>query len=151
MAHVWDAMKKHQAEQAAKVAAGPDAPAAPVADTMPRASAELPRPLRDASATALRLPPELVVHHDRGSAAAEKYRALRANLLGRYPDGRFCLLVTSAESGEGKTVTCLNLALALTRIFHKCYAAARRGGRLAGKVAAEAGITASARNPPLPP
>jgi hypothetical protein len=39
----------------------------------------------------------------------------------------------------------------LARIFHKCYAAARRGGRLAGKVAAEAGITASARNPPLPP
>jgi len=43
------------------------------------------------------------------------------------------------------------MAELLARIFHKCYAAARRGGRLAGKVAAEAGITASARNPPLPP
>jgi len=113
VAHVWDAMKKHQAEQAAKAASGPVSPAVPVADTIPRASAELPQTLRNAGATALRFPSELVVYHDRGSVAAEEYRALRANLLARYSDGRFCMLVTSAEAGEGKTVTCLNLALAL--------------------------------------
>ncbi|MCX5685661.1 MAG: CpsD/CapB family tyrosine-protein kinase, partial [Planctomycetota bacterium] len=119
MAHVWDAMKKHQAEQAAKAGADPAAPAAsavqaaPVADPMPRVSEELPPASRAASPAAVRFPSELVVYHDRGSAAAEEYRALRTNLLARYPDGRFCMLVTSAEAGEGKTVTCLNLALAL--------------------------------------
>jgi receptor protein-tyrosine kinase len=57
--------------------------------------------------------PALVPHHDRGGATAEEYRALRTNLLAQYSDERFCLLVTSAEAGEGKTVSSLNLALVL--------------------------------------
>lgn len=57
--------------------------------------------------------PLLVVHHDRGGKIAEEYRALRTNLLSKYPDDRFCLMVTSAQAAEGKTVTCLNLGLAM--------------------------------------
>lgn len=56
---------------------------------------------------------ELVAHHDRGGSITEQYRSLRTNLLARYPDERFCLTVTSAEAGEGKTITSLNLALVL--------------------------------------
>ena len=55
------------------------------------------------------------------------------------------------SSSITKITSFAKMCKVLARIFHKCYAAARRGGRLAGKVAAEAGITASARNPPLPP
>jgi capsular exopolysaccharide synthesis family protein len=55
----------------------------------------------------------LMVHHDRGGRIAEEYRSLRTNLLSKCPTDRFCFMVTSAEAGEGKTVTCLNLALVL--------------------------------------
>lgn len=53
----------------------------------------------------------LAVHHDRGGKVAEEYRALRTNLLSKYRDDRFCFMVASAEAGEGKTITCLNLGL----------------------------------------
>lgn len=53
----------------------------------------------------------LVAHHDRGGALAEEYRSLRTNLLAHCPDQRFCHMVTSADVGEGKTVTCANLAV----------------------------------------
>lgn len=56
----------------------------------------------------------LAVHHNPGGEIAEQFRALRTHLLARYHDERFCLMITSAEGGEGKTITCLNLALALT-------------------------------------
>ncbi|MGB2795772.1 MAG: CpsD/CapB family tyrosine-protein kinase, partial [Phycisphaerae bacterium] len=57
--------------------------------------------------------PELCAHYERGGAIAEDFRGLRTSLLARYSDERFCVLVTSAEKGEGKTVACLNLALVL--------------------------------------
>jgi tyrosine-protein kinase Etk/Wzc len=61
-----------------------------------------------------------VVHWDRGSAITEEYRSLRTSLLAQRPDGRFCYLVTSADPGEGKTVTCANLGLILTeRVDHQ--------------------------------
>lgn len=53
----------------------------------------------------------LVSHHNRGGQISEEYRALRTSLLAQSPDERFCYLITSAEPGEGKTLTCLNLAL----------------------------------------
>ena len=119
MPNVWDAMKKHRAEQAA---ATPPAPA-PVAQTPPAAAPpriEVPPPAQAPPAGGPLGPvgrngyaPALVAYHDRGSRIAEQYRALRTNLLAQYADERFCLLVTSAEPGEGKTVTCLNLALVL--------------------------------------
>ena len=56
----------------------------------------------------------LRVHHDRGGPITEEYRALRTSLLARSRDDRFSHIVTSANPGEGKTVTSLNLGLIMT-------------------------------------
>jgi len=113
VANVWDAMKKHEAE---KAAARP--PAAPLRQDA--APPILPEPPADEKVTDLIGPvsgngydASLVAHRDRGNPITEKYRELRTNLLASYPDQRFCMVVTSAQPGEGKTVTCLNLALVL--------------------------------------
>jgi capsular exopolysaccharide synthesis family protein len=55
----------------------------------------------------------LVAWHDRGGKVTDEYRSLRTNLLARCRDDRFCLMVTSAEPHEGKTVSCLNLAFVM--------------------------------------
>lgn len=55
----------------------------------------------------------LVAHKDRGGQVTEEFRALRTALLATSPDERFCYLITSPESGDGKTLTCLNLALVM--------------------------------------
>lgn len=60
--------------------------------------------------------PALVAHHDRGGRICEQYRTLRTNILAKYPDERFSIIVTSAEAGEGKTVTCLNIAMVLAEL-----------------------------------
>jgi capsular exopolysaccharide synthesis family protein len=121
VANVWDAMKKHQAEQAAAAplaaAASPqDAPGtvAPAQGTVPATAAatQVPAPV-GGPATLDGYAPELCAHYERGGAIAEDFRGLRTSLLAQYSDERFCVLVTSAEKGEGKTVTCLNLALVL--------------------------------------
>lgn len=59
------------------------------------------------------LPDEAITHHDPGAAAAEEYRALRTNLLASHPDGNYCSVVTSSRPGEGKTITCMNLAMVM--------------------------------------
>ena len=112
MPNVWDAMKKHEAEQAATPPA-PDSPAPPqsavvAALAKPQAVGSVVGPV-----SVNGYAPELCTHHDRGGAIAEDFRGLRTNLLAQYPDERFCLLVTSAEKGEGKTVACLNLSMVL--------------------------------------
>lgn len=56
----------------------------------------------------------LVVHHDRGSSITEEYRALRTSLLAHCPEKKICAMITSAEAGEGKSITCANLSLVLT-------------------------------------
>ncbi|MCE5276579.1 MAG: CpsD/CapB family tyrosine-protein kinase [Planctomycetaceae bacterium] len=55
----------------------------------------------------------LVAWHDRTGRVAEQYRALRTQLIAHFKDKPFAAIVTSAQSGEGKTITCLNLALSL--------------------------------------
>lgn len=55
----------------------------------------------------------LVAHHDRTGVITEQYRSLRTQLLAKFHDGQFCVMVTSSDSGEGKTVTCLNLAIVM--------------------------------------
>jgi tyrosine-protein kinase Etk/Wzc len=115
-------MKRREAEQAktAQPAAGGGA-------ETPQAAATKPAGTDVAGyATAASLPagPAIVVsangysevlqaHHDRGGLIAEQYRAIRTALLAQYPDQRFCLMVTSAEESEGKTVTTLNTAIML--------------------------------------
>ena len=149
MSNVWEAMKKHQAEVAAKAAAEGksgakrppqrrDDPALvdielvsePGIKTPPRADDPAVRPASPAPAVVLgrgtgrAMPPvivgrddtfsELVVaHHDRGGGIAEEYRSLRTNLLARSASGKFGYIITSAEAGEGKTITSLNLAVVL--------------------------------------
>ena len=55
----------------------------------------------------------LVAHYNRGGKITEQYRALRTSLLAQNPDERFCYLVTSADAGEGKTITSANLAIVM--------------------------------------
>ena len=108
MGNVFDAMKKHEAEQGDR---------APLAGPRPVAPGDAPPPEvrgpRRAAVSMNGYSPLMVAHHDRGSKRTEEYRALRTNLQAQYQDGRFCILVTSAEPGEGKTVTCANLAVVL--------------------------------------
>jgi len=114
--NVWDAMKKHQAEQAAQAAqAGAPAEGAPAApaDAQTPQTADAPPAGELAGAANNNYAPELMAYHDRGGKITEQYRALRTNLLAQCNDERFCLTVTSAEAGEGKTVTCVNLAMIL--------------------------------------
>jgi len=164
VANVWDAMKKHEAEQARKARQAEqrsDAPsqkrpesghqpsaeqksAAPVAKKSPAPVAKKSAaPVAKKSAALVakksaalvakksaalvakivsdgRYSELLVAHHDRGAALTEEYRALRTNLLARCPDERFCYLVTSSNVGEGKTLTCLNLALVMAERVDRC-------------------------------
>ncbi len=64
--------------------------------------------------------PLLVAYHERGGKITEEYRALRTNLLAKYCDDRFCLIITSPEAGEGKTITTLNLGMVMAeRLDHR--------------------------------
>jgi len=113
--NVFRAMKKHEAEEPAE-------PQAPQAEPAKAKTAEAP-PKLDMQQAMDRLrtgrpvqngySESLVAHHDRGGQITEEYRALRTNLLAQFRNERFCMLLTSAEAGEGKTVTCLNLAMIL--------------------------------------
>ena len=137
MPNVWDAMKKHQAEEMAKAkeleakakeqaastaktkstkTSGQGLRVSAAAKNAPVAKAPagaVPAGLPAMSRNGRRYSAVLVPHHDRGGAIAEQYRALRTNLLARAVNEKFCTLVTSAEPDEGKTVTCLNLAMVL--------------------------------------
>jgi len=124
--NVYDAMKKHEAEQAEQASQSAPAqgqaeqpaeapPAAGQAQAGPQVASPAPRPAPAAAAISRNgnYSELLVAHHDRGGPITEEYRALRTNLLASCPDGRLCYLVTSAEAGEGKTITCMNLALVM--------------------------------------
>jgi polysaccharide biosynthesis transport protein len=61
--------------------------------------------------------PYLVLFHEPAGYRAEQVRALRNRLVAMNPDGEpKTLVVTSAVRGEGKTVTALNLAMALAEL-----------------------------------
>ncbi len=136
MPNVWEAMKKHQAEEIAKAEAIDNkAKAEKTAQLEKVAQAKPPttkdkklvhaqaKQMKKAPTAPTMVPrmmptgqnysPVLMPHHDRGGPIAEQYRALRTNLLARATNDKICTLITSAEPGEGKTVTCLNLALVL--------------------------------------
>ncbi|MEL6430830.1 MAG: CpsD/CapB family tyrosine-protein kinase [Planctomycetota bacterium] len=60
---------------------------------------------------------ELAVHLDPRGQIAEQFRSLRNSIHAMNPDGAsHTLVVTSAVRGEGKTVSTLNLALALAEL-----------------------------------
>ncbi len=63
--------------------------------------------------------PVIVAWHDRAGPLTEQYRQLRSSLLAQYPSDKFSLLVTSAESGEGKTVTCVNMGFIMAERYER--------------------------------
>jgi len=114
--HVLDALKKHQKEKPE----APEQPPAPPSGGKP-APPQGPKPAKQEEGPPSPEPGSgdnyasvLVAHHDRGGRLAEQYRALRTNILAQSPNERLCTIITSAEAGEGKTVTCLNLAVVLS-------------------------------------
>ncbi len=111
MANVWNAMKKHEAEQAEQVEQGGGTPPGSGHGPTPGRKNE---PIVAQISTNGRLSELLVVHHDRGGAISEEYRSMRTNLLAQHKNERFCYLITSSNVGEGKTITCLNLGLVMT-------------------------------------
>ena len=109
MGNVLDAIKRHHAE---RKAAAPSEEQPLTAELQTTATGRSEQPPCPAAGTD-NYSPVLVAHHNRAGRITEQYRSLRAHLLARYPDERFCIMVTSAEAGEGKTITCLNLAFVL--------------------------------------
>ncbi len=63
--------------------------------------------------------PYLVTANDRHSPISEQYRKLKSLLVktAKGEDGRNSLLITSTVGGEGKTITALNLAIALAQEY----------------------------------
>lgn len=60
---------------------------------------------------------ELIVLHEPASHSAEQYRRMRNSLLALNPDGAArSILVTSAQEGDGKSVSAVNLALSLVEV-----------------------------------
>ena len=124
MGNVWDAMEKHEQEQPKKEGLPPKAESLKKEDSPGKAAAEVditssaPVLEKDSIACAgsNRYSPLLVVHHDRGSIFAEQYRSLRTNMLSHSKQDCLCVALTSAEAGEGKTITCLNLAMVLLEL-----------------------------------
>ncbi|MEN8149473.1 MAG: CpsD/CapB family tyrosine-protein kinase [Planctomycetota bacterium] len=58
--------------------------------------------------------PHLVAYYDRMSPVTEQYRALKTNLATLHADEPpKAIVITSAQAGEGKTLTALNLAVTL--------------------------------------
>lgn len=62
---------------------------------------------------------ELLPYEHPRSSVAEAYRALRAALLVSHPGGVRSVVVTSANSGEGKTATSINLAVVMAQLGKK--------------------------------
>jgi exopolysaccharide/PEP-CTERM locus tyrosine autokinase len=63
--------------------------------------------------------PYLVTANDRHSPISEQYRKLKSLLVktAQGEDGRNSLLITSTVGGEGKTITALNLGIALAQEY----------------------------------
>ena len=60
---------------------------------------------------------EIVVHHDRGSAVTEQYRAIRTQLLARTRNRTMqTYVITSSTPEEGKSVTTANLGIVFSEL-----------------------------------
>lgn len=124
MGNVWKAMRKHQAEEAAKTegsvgaaqVADPDSPpgqASSRAEGEPAARKDEPGGQTATSVLIGAYAEELLAYHDPGHPITEDYRKARISLLAKLRQDRMCSLITSAAPGEGKTVTCANLGFVL--------------------------------------
>ena len=113
MSHVWDAMKKHEAEETERKEPAEAQPPDKKKGGPTAKGADRPQVARMTEFTD-NDSELLTAHHDRGGAITEQFRSLRTHLIAHYADKRFTAIITSAEAGEGKTVTCLNLGIILT-------------------------------------
>lgn len=136
MGNVWKAMKKHEQEGEADQQADasgqgrqdPSSPQAPDSAETGRARAKGGKSHRQSTSKSSPVggaaylassgrdngySPLLMPHSRRGSRITEEYRSLRTSLLAQKSDERLCMLLTSADPGEGKTITTVNLGLVL--------------------------------------
>jgi capsular exopolysaccharide synthesis family protein len=109
MSHVSDAMKKSQGDWIALSSDDADSGAKPVEMRMPPRRKDLPVIGPDE----VRYSRSLVTWYDPSDRISEQYRVLRIRLMAHYKDKPFTMILTSATRGEGKTVTCLNLAFTM--------------------------------------
>jgi capsular exopolysaccharide synthesis family protein len=112
MGHVSEAMKKSKHEYFPPSQQDETGKVTSVVKAVPPKR----KPLPVMKTQTARYSPALVVWHDQSGNITEQYRSLRTHLLAHYKDKPFALVVTSAQSGEGKTITCLNLAFSLGAI-----------------------------------
>ncbi len=110
MGHVSQALNKSRGEQRTQ----PGKPTAP--QTQPDGALAKREPLSTVDAKSVAYSSSLVVWRDPTGRTCEQYRSLRSHLLAYFQDKPFSLIVTSAQSGEGKTVTTLNLAFVLSAL-----------------------------------
>ena len=103
MGNVWNALEKNLAEQEQSRPSGEETPGKP----------ERPPVKPPAGGGQSKYAENLVACHQRGSRVTEQYRSLRTMLLAQNNNSPVCTVITSADKGEGKTVTCLNLAFIL--------------------------------------
>ena len=113
MSHVSDAMKKHNAEETEQKERA-EAPPPDRKKPGPTAKGAEQGPVTPVMEFTNNYAEVLTAHHDRGAAITEQFRSLRTHLIAHYANKRFTTIITSAEAGEGKTVTCLNLGIILT-------------------------------------
>jgi len=102
MGKITDALKKAAEERLARLEKRAEDTYA--VNVRPRATADL------------RIDPHVVLYSDPRSPITEQYKILRTNLqsLSTGPKAMKTFVVTSAIHGEGKTITCINLAMALS-------------------------------------
>jgi capsular exopolysaccharide synthesis family protein len=113
MGKVWDALKKHEDEQSQKQASVKSEAVKEQPHLIP-AQEETVTPASCFNGKGYS--PILVSYQDPGGIYAEQYRSLRTNVLAKPQQKSCCLLITSAEAKEGKTVTTLNLAFVLAEL-----------------------------------
>ena len=75
--------------------------------------------IRDAETFGGRWHRQVVMMSEPQGAAAEQYRVLRERLLPQVAQGVRRIAVTSTQSGEGRTTTAVNLALAMALSRHR--------------------------------
>ncbi len=127
-----ESLDQRQAGQAAKQAASETAAQAPVAAAADLAAAEEMENRFDLDFDADTSLPvnrpsklngyssEVVVHHDRGSAVTEQYRAIRTQLLARARNKSMQVTVlTSSTPEEGKSVTTANMGIVFSELRNK--------------------------------
>ncbi len=60
---------------------------------------------------------QIVVHHDRGSALTEQYRAIRTQILARGRNRKLhSHVITSSSPGEGKSVSTVNMGIVFSEL-----------------------------------